>query len=103
MLPRLLIALVALAVAAAPAAAAPDKPFAMDVAPATEWAGVTDGAYSVTLTNKTKTQELGSADITIPAAFTVVGDPSLGTVTAGNVLELRSLDIAPGDSVTVTL
>src|SRR5215211_622766 len=106
MLARLLVAAVALAAAAlpaAPAAAAPNKPFALDVAPATEWAGVTDPAYTVTLTNKTTTQELGSADITIPTAFTVVMGPSLGTVAAGNVLQLRNLDLQPGGSVTVTL
>jgi hypothetical protein len=106
MLARLLVAVVALLAAAlptAPAAAAPNKPFAMDVAPTIEWAGVTDGAYSVTLTNQTATQELGSADIAIPTAFTVVGAPSSGAVTSGNVLQLRNLDLQPGGSVTVTL
>jgi hypothetical protein len=97
------LALLATAMPAAPAVAAPNKPFEMNVAPASEWAGVTDDAYTVTLTNRTATQQLGSADITIPAALTVVAGPSSGTVTSGNVLQLRSLGLPPGGSVTVTL
>jgi hypothetical protein len=97
------LAAAACALSASTAVGAPNKPFAMNVEPVSEFAGVTDGAYTVTLTNNTTTQQLGSADVTIPAAFTVVSGPSLGTVVSGNVLELRSLGVAPGGSVTVTL
>lgn len=86
---------------AAPALAAPNKPFEMNVTPTT-WAGVTDD-FTVTLTNKTATQQLGSADVSIPTAFTVTAPPSLGSVTSGNVLQLRNLGLPPGGSVTVTL
>jgi hypothetical protein len=106
MLPRLFIALVALAAAVLPAAsvdAAPNKPFALDVAPLSEPAGVTVAAYEVKLTNKTATQNLGSADVTIPTAFTVVGASTRGTVTADNVLQLRNLGVPPGGSVTVMI
>jgi hypothetical protein len=103
MLARLIVAVLVLAVAAAAADAAPKKPFVMDVAPVSEFAGVTDNAYTVTLTNNTTTQQLGSANVTIPAAFTVVSGPSLGTLAPGNVLELRNLGLPPGGSVTVTL
>lgn len=96
-------ALVAALVTVSSASAAPTKPFALDVSPASEWAGVTDDAYAVTLTNLTSTQQLGSANVTIPAAFAVVSGPSLGTVAAGNVLQLRNLALPPGGSVTVTL
>lgn len=101
---RFLIAVLSLAAAAlpaAPAVAAPDKPFEMTVAPAHEWAGVTDGAYTVTLRNLTKSQQVGSADITAPAAITIVDRNGLAGT--GNVLQLRNLGLPPGGSVTVTL
>jgi hypothetical protein len=73
----------------------------MNVAPAHEWAGVTDEAYTVTLINDTKTQQLGSADVTVPAAITIVDRN--GIPGAGNVLELRNLELPPGGSATVTV
>jgi hypothetical protein len=66
-----------------------------------EWAGVTDSAYTITLTNKTGTQQLGSADITIPSAMTIVDRNGIGG--SGNVLALRNLGLAPDASVTITL
>jgi hypothetical protein len=84
------------------ASSAPLKPFEMEVAPGREFAGVTDDSYTVTLTNETKTQQLGSANIRIPGALTVVAT-SHGPVTTDNVLELRNLGVPPGGSVTVTL
>jgi hypothetical protein len=97
------LAATACALSASTAVGAPTKPIAMDVEPVSEFAGVTDNAYKFTLTNNTKTQQLGSADITVPAAFTVVSGPSLGTLTAGNEIELRNLNVPPEGSVTVTL
>jgi hypothetical protein len=66
-----------------------------------EWAGITDSAYTITLTNRTGTQQLGSADITVPSALTLVNRNGIGG--SGNVLELRSLDLAPDASVTLTV
>jgi hypothetical protein len=100
---RILVLLLAGAVAAlsaSPAAAAPTKPIRMDVE-SPEWAGFTDASYTVTLTNETKTQQLGSADITVPSQLTIVDRNGIGG--SGNVLQLRSLELAPGESVTVTL
>jgi hypothetical protein len=99
---RLVVLVLAAAVAlpAAPALGAPSKPFRMDVE-TPQWAGVTDASYTVTLKNETKTQELGSADVTVPGAITIVDRN--GIAGAGNVLELRNLALPPGASVTFTL
>ena len=50
----------------------------------------------MTLTNKTGTQQLGAANVTVPAELTIVGEPAIsrGNVTrTGSVLEL----LQPGD------
>jgi hypothetical protein len=103
----LLLAAFLLALTAPSASAAPDKPYRVTLSPASVSAGVTVDAYTVTLTNETKTQQLGSADVTAPTAFTLEGTPTLdrpGTVTrAGNLLALRNLSLPPGQSVTVTV
>jgi hypothetical protein len=93
-----------LAVLAAPASAA-TKPFSMVVSPASVPVG--QATFSVTLTNLTSTQQLGSADITVPAAFTgvSVADPS-GAATAttnGNVVQLRDASVAPGGSIGLSV
>jgi hypothetical protein len=69
--------------------------------------------FSVTLRNDTGTQQLGSANITVPKAFTVVASPAAavdhGTVLApqvtsqGTLLQLRNLMLAPNASATLTL
>jgi hypothetical protein len=108
-IPVLLAALVAAVAlpAATAGAATTSKPYEVALSPADVPAGVTVGAFTVQLTNRTGTQQLGSADVTVPGAFTVVGAPALnrpGTVTAsGNVLSLRALDLPPDASVTVTV
>jgi len=98
----------AFAISAATAAAGTTtKPFEVALSPAGAPAGVTVSAFTVTLTNRTGTQQFGSADMTAPAAFTLVGTPTLsaaGTVTAaGNVLSLRNLNLPPNASVTLTV
>jgi hypothetical protein len=90
----------AVALSASPAFGAPSKPIRMDVE-SPQWAGVTDPSYTVTLTNETKTQQLGSADVTVPGPITIVDRN--GIAGAGNVLELRSLAVPPGGSVTITV
>lgn len=101
------VLLVACGLPAAASAASPTKPFEVALTPAQVPAGVTVGAYTVKLTNQTGTQQLGSADVTVPAAFTVAGAPTLdraGTVSeSDNVLHLRSLNLPPDASVTVTV
>jgi hypothetical protein len=93
-----------LAVLAAPASAA-TKPFSMDVSPTSVPVG--SATFSVTLTNLTSPQQLGSANITVPSAFTgiSVADPA-GPATAttnGNVVELRDASVAPGGSIVVSV
>ena len=103
---RLLVALVTalgLAVFASPAGAA-SKPFTMVVLPASVPAGQSS-TFSVTLTNQTGQQELGSAEVTVPSAFANVSapdpdGPASATVT-GNVVRFQDLGVAPGGSVTV--
>ena len=95
-----LVLAAAAALPAAPALGAPSKPFRMDVE-SPQWAGVTDASYAVTLKNETKTQELGSADITVPEQITIVDRN--GIAGSGNVLELRNLALPPGGSATITL
>jgi hypothetical protein len=113
----------ALPVATALSAPKQGKQYEM-VVESPEWAGVTDSSYTVTITNTTGTQQLGSANLTIPstapgvADFTVVSEPTLDPATAargatiarpggGKVIELRNLALAaapnPNSSVTVTL
>jgi hypothetical protein len=131
------VAMVAVALPVANAGSAPkppkpstSKPYVMNVK-SPEPAGATDLAYTVTIKNTTGTQQIGSADVTIPTVpappsgpvpsdFQVVAGqaPTLdaasqlrgGTVTlSGKVLKLRNLNLPPDDgvgddeAVTVTL
>jgi hypothetical protein len=104
---RLLIALAAtlgLAVFATTAGAA-SKPFTMVVTPASVPAGQSS-TFTVTLTNQTGQQQLGSADITVPSAFTGVSADPTGPATAtvaGNVVHLRNASVPPGGSITVSV
>jgi hypothetical protein len=105
---RLLILVVAatvgLTVQVASASAA-TKPFSMVVSPASVPVG--SATFSVSLTNLASPQQLGSANITVPAAFTGVSiaDPA-GPATAtanGNVVQLRDADVAPGSSIVLSV
>ena len=106
---RLLVLVVAAAlgqtVMVAPAGAA-SKPFSMVVSPASVAAGQST-TFSVTLTNRTSQQQLGSANITVPSAFTAVSvadPPGAATATAnGNVVQLRNAGLAPGGSIVVSV
>jgi hypothetical protein len=94
-----------LGVLAAPAGAA-SKPFSMVVAPASAPAGQST-SFSVTLTNRTSQQQLGSADITVASAFTAVSvadPPGAATATTnGNVVQLRNAGVEPGGSMVVSV
>jgi hypothetical protein len=114
-------ALFATLVLAAPAAAVPSKPYSVAFSatpvppgvsiPGAMPAGMTIANFTVTLRNDTRTQELGSANVTPPAGFTIVPTPSTPSVDRGNLIapladgtqQLRNLNLAPGESVTLTL
>jgi hypothetical protein len=82
------------------------KPYAVDVAPHPVAAGSTQ-TFTATFSNETKTQQIGSANLTVPAGFSIVSaaNPSpLGTATVvGSTIQLRSLSAPPGTSVTVSV
>lgn len=95
----LVIAAVAACVTAAPAGAA-TKPYSVVISPGTITQGLTVN-FQAKFTNLTASQTLGSADLTVPAAFSgvsasVAGQPAF--VTAANVVQLRNLAIGPGAS-----
>jgi hypothetical protein len=115
-------ALAALFVPATAGAAPTSKPYEIAICPdpclppppapappARVPAGVTKNTFTVTLTNRTGTQLLGSSNITIPSAFTITDEPALdrpspaGVSRSGNLLMLRDLSLPPNASVTVTL
>jgi hypothetical protein len=114
-------ALFATLVLAAPAAAVPSKPYSVAFSatpvppgvsiPGAMPAGMTIANFTVTLRNDTRTQELGSANVKPPAGFTIVPTPSTPSVNRGNLIapladgtqQLRDLNLAPGESVTLTL
>jgi hypothetical protein len=91
--PVLVLVLAAVALPAAPAGAAPKqgKDFSMSVE-SPVYAGVTDAAYEITLTNRTDTQQLGSANIRIPEGFTLVD--AAGNPEPDDLIELRNLNLA---------
>jgi hypothetical protein len=117
----LLTALVMLGVAA-PASAA-YKPFSLVIATSAPTydsaAGVTGSGQTVqmtaTFTNENTTQQLGSADLGLPASLTATGaslpasspgnatPATCSSLVTGPCVELRNLSLAPGASVTVTL
>jgi hypothetical protein len=98
-------ATLALLILAAPAGAA-NKPFTMVVSPPSAAAGQAT-TFTATLANQTGQQQLGSADITVPSAFSgvSVADPS-GPATAtatGNVVHLRNASVPPGGTIAVSI
>ena len=101
----------------ASATAAPTKPFSIAFSanpvpagvsiPGGMPAGMTIDDFTVTLRNDTKTQMLGSANLTPPTGFTLASAPTLSRGNLieplGNMLRLRNLNVAPGGSVTLTV
>lgn len=97
------LAIAATGLPAATAGAAPKqgKEYALDVE-SPQFAGVTDGSYTFTLTNLSGTQQIGSADVTVPSALTITDRNGIpGT---GQVLELRNLALpaSPPSAASVT-
>lgn len=84
------------------ASADPSKPYS---AVLTAGAGANGLTVTAVLTNENTTQRLGSADLTPPPGYTITGGSvSPGTLSvSGNVVDLRNLDLAPGQSATATI
>src|SRR5712691_10598453 len=82
------------------------KPYAVDVTAHNVSAGSTQ-TFVATLTNETGTQQLGSANLTVPDGFTIVstGTPTpAGTATVvGDVVQLRGLAAPAGSTVSVSI
>jgi hypothetical protein len=101
-----LASLLAVAALAVPSgAAAATKPFSLVVSPSSVAAG-TATTMSVTLTNRTDQQQLGSADVTVPTGLTLrsASIPAPARVTiSGSTIQLRDLSLAPGTSATATV
>jgi hypothetical protein len=108
-----LVLAVAALLASGSTAQAQTKPYSVVLAPATTFA---DAArpITVTVTNLTKTQELGSMDLTVPPArapsvvrpfvVTNVTPPTQGTATTdGIVVRLRNAALLPGGRLSFTM
>jgi hypothetical protein len=84
---------------------APGKNFTM-VVETDEPRGSTDASYTITLTNKTGTQQVGSANINVPPQLTITSEPMIGSIPVnrvGNQLQPRNLTLPPDASVTITV
>ena len=66
------------------------------------WAGDVNAELSVTITNTSPSQSLGSANLTVPAPYMLISSAA-DNVPGGPVVELRNLGLAPGGSTVVTL
>lgn len=100
------VAVVSLTLFIAPAIADTNKPYAVVVSPADVPAGSTS-TFTATLINETATQQLGSANLTLPAGFTPlsVGVPSPSGTAAivGGTIQLRDLAVPAGTSASVSV
>ena len=99
-------ALLATAALAVPAGAgAATKPFSLTISPSSVAAGDT-ASFSLTFTNRTSQQMLGSANVTVPDGLTLesAGIPAPATAAvSGRTVQLRTLALAPGQSATATV
>jgi hypothetical protein len=102
----MIMAMVSLTLFIATAAAATTKPYAAVMTPGTVPSGSTS-TFSATLSNETSTQQLGSANLALPAGFVPlsVGVPSpSGTASiVGGAVQLRGLSAPAGTSVSVSV
>lgn len=100
----LLAMLVATGALAAVASAGGGKTFKAVITPASVPAGSTS-AITATVTNNSDPQGVGSANLTVPSGWTVLSATTTkGTATvAGQVVQLRMLALAPGQSAVVTM
>lgn len=111
-LPFICAALAVIAIAAAllgpwsSEAASTSKTYSVNVSPSTVSAGARS-SFSVVVANPAgQQQQLGSANLTAPAGFTVVSASVTGAgsaTVAGSTVRLRSLSLQPGSSITATV
>jgi hypothetical protein len=99
------VALGVLAVALATATlakASPNKPYSLVL---TDNVATSGSTVTATFVNETAHQRLGSADLTAPSGYALSSaKASQGSATVvGNMVELRDLGLAPGQSLTVTV
>ncbi|MGH2594463.1 MAG: hypothetical protein ACRDH7_00700 [Actinomycetota bacterium] len=106
LIPTSLATLILITALVAPAfAATTKKPYAVVMTPASVGAG-SIATFTATFFNETSTQQLGSANLTLPAGFTPVsvGAPPIGTATlVGSTIQLRNLATVPGASTSVSV
>jgi len=97
------MALIAACALASPAGAA-TKPYSVVISPTTVVAGGTV-TFDATITNRTANQSLGSANLTPPAGVSITGVTANGGTASlsGNVVQLRNLALASGQSVVATI
>src|SRR6266542_6719459 len=103
----LVLAMGMLASWAAPALAASSspKPISGSVSPASAAVGTTTD-FTLTITNGSTQQSLGSMNITTPAApIAVSASPPPGSLVwdGGTLIKLRSVGLAPGASIAVSV
>jgi hypothetical protein len=102
------VATALLAILLLPAAAAAEvKPYSVALTPASIPAGQ-QSVVTATIENQSDQQDLGSANLTAPSAFTVraasLSGASAGSATVrGGVIELRDLSLAPGAAIQVAV
>jgi hypothetical protein len=98
-------ALLLAAIGAAPASAG-TKPFTLNIAPPTVQAHQQVTFTATFAVPSSAQQQLGSADLSLPAGFTVVSaaapSPAGAQVVAGKV-QLRNLNVPPGGSIAVSV
>jgi len=75
--------------------------FAVSVSPSSPTAG-TSIAFGFTITNEAAHQQLGSAQISAPAGFTITGAPGATSFTSTSAL-FTNLGLAPGATATLTV
>jgi hypothetical protein len=82
------------------------KPFSAVVAPGAVGAGAT-ASFTLTLKNLTSQQQLGSADVTVPAAFVprslAVPATAAPQPLSDRTIRLRNLALPPGASLTIAV
>lgn len=100
------VTLVAFLLTGPASAGTTSKPYAIDVSPHTVPAGSTL-TYNATLRNETDTQQLGSANLTAPAGFSIVSasapSPAGSTSVTTDTVQLRDLALPPGGVATLTI
>jgi hypothetical protein len=97
--------LLALTAIAAPAGAAPAKPYTLTISPDAQ-AGVQTTFTARFAVPANASQQLGSADLTVPAGFSLASASVPAPATAavsGNTVNLRNLALQPGGSIEATV